>query len=61
MLAGLAAAGYPDAAAVELTRKEIGLPVMRVVVPGLEGPWTPPGGGYVPGAARAGGVAARAA
>ena len=49
VLAALAAAGYPDAAAVELTRKEIGLPVMRVVVPGLEGPWTPPGGGYVPG------------
>jgi YcaO-like protein with predicted kinase domain len=49
VLAALAAAGLTEAAAVELTRPEIGLPVMRVVVPGLEGPWSPPGGGYRPG------------
>ena len=35
---------------MDLTRPEIGLPVVRVVVPGLEGPLGAAGGGYVPGA-----------
>ncbi len=49
ILAALERAGYAEAAAVDLTRAEIGLPVVRVVIPGLEGPWTPPGEGYHPG------------
>jgi ribosomal protein S12 methylthiotransferase accessory factor len=35
-------------AVVDLTRPEIGVPVVRVVIPGLEGPWAPDGE-YVPG------------
>lgn len=50
VLARLAAAGLGEAAWVDLTRPEIGLPVVRVVVPGLEGPPGAAGGGYVPGA-----------
>jgi ribosomal protein S12 methylthiotransferase accessory factor len=34
---------------VDLTRPEFGIPVVRVVIPGLEGPWTPPAGEYTPG------------
>ena len=34
----LTRAGFHEAAAVDLTRPEIGIPVLRVVVPGLEGP-----------------------
>ena len=49
ILARLAAAGVDEAVWVDLTVPEIGLPVVRVVVPGLEGPATPAGGGYVPG------------
>ena len=40
-------AGLHEAAAVDLTRPEIGIPVLRVVVPGLEGPSDAPD--YVPG------------
>lgn len=43
----LARAGLHQAAAVDLTRPEIGIPVLRVVVPGLEGPSDAPD--YVPG------------
>lgn len=49
ILTRLAAAGLEEAVWVNLTKPEIGLPVVRVVVPGLEGPATRAGGGYVPG------------
>jgi YcaO-like protein with predicted kinase domain len=49
ILARLAAAGLTQAVWVDLTDLEIGVPVVRVVVPGLEGPATKAGGGYVPG------------
>ena len=34
---------------VDLGQPEIGIPVVRAIVPGLEGPWTPETGEYVPG------------
>ncbi len=43
----LAAAGFAQAVAVDLTRPEHGIPVVRVVVPGLEG--SDHHEGYVPG------------
>lgn len=46
----LDAAGLRDVAWVDLTRSEYGIPVVRVLIPGLEGPWTPPGGEYTQGA-----------
>jgi YcaO-like protein with predicted kinase domain len=49
ILARLAAAGVNEAVWVDLTDPEIGVPVVRVVVPGLEGPATKVDGGYVPG------------
>ena len=49
-LSRLEAAGLGRAVWVDLSWPEIGVPVGRLVVEGLEGPWTPPGGGYVPGA-----------
>jgi ribosomal protein S12 methylthiotransferase accessory factor len=49
ILARLAAVGLDQAVWVNLTDPEIGLPVVRVLVPGLEGPATTAGGGYVPG------------
>jgi ribosomal protein S12 methylthiotransferase accessory factor len=49
-LTRLAAAGVHQVAYVDLTRPEFGIPVARVIVPGLEGPWTPPSGDYTPGA-----------
>ena len=48
LLDQLAARGLGEAAVVDLGRAEIGIPVVRVVVPGLEGPADDPG--YVPGA-----------
>jgi YcaO-like protein with predicted kinase domain len=50
ILARLAAAGIEEAIWVDLTDPEIGIPVVRMIVPGLEGPAAPIGGGYVPGA-----------
>ena len=44
----LADAGIAQAVAVDLTRSDLEIPVVRVVVPGLEGVHTLPG--YVPGA-----------
>ena len=38
MLDRLTAVGIKQAIVVDLTRPEIGLPVVRVVVPGLDGP-----------------------
>ncbi|MEJ1977086.1 MAG: YcaO-like family protein [Acetobacteraceae bacterium] len=48
-LACLARAGLAQVICFDLTRPDIGIPVVRVIVPGLEGPWTPPGGEYTPG------------
>jgi ribosomal protein S12 methylthiotransferase accessory factor len=50
ILGRLATAGLDEAVWVDLTHPEIGLPVVRVVVPALEGLPTAAGGGYVPGA-----------
>jgi YcaO-like protein with predicted kinase domain len=50
VLTRLSAIGIAQACCICLTRRELGIPVVRVVVPGLEGPWTPPGGEYTPGA-----------
>lgn len=47
VLAGLNAAGFDEVVWVDLARPDIGLPVGRIVVPGLEGPWLP--GLYTPG------------
>jgi YcaO-like protein with predicted kinase domain len=47
VLAALRAAGLGQAMAVDLTRPELGLPVVRVIVPGLESMWEAPG--YAPG------------
>jgi YcaO-like protein with predicted kinase domain len=44
----LGAAGLPEVAVVDLTKEEHGIPVVRVVVPGLEAMSEAPG--YVPGA-----------
>lgn len=49
ILRRLAAAGLDQAVWVDLMDSAIGIPVVRVVVPGLEGPATAVGGGYVPG------------
>lgn len=50
MLRKLADAGMAQALVVDLTIAKYGLPVMRVVVPGLEGPDKGPDSDYVPGA-----------
>jgi YcaO-like protein with predicted kinase domain len=47
-LSRLSDAGLRQVAWVDLTRPEFGIPVGRVVVPGLEGPWTPEFGDYLP-------------
>jgi YcaO-like protein with predicted kinase domain len=58
MLRQLARAGMEQAVAVDLTIAQYRLPVVRVVVPGLEGPDKGRGSDYVPGArARALGAA----
>lgn len=49
MRAALAACGLHQIAAVDLTKPALGIPVARVVVPGLEGPAHAAGLGYVPG------------
>ncbi len=49
-LARLGAAGLRQVAYVDLTRAEFAIPVARVIIPGLEGPWTPACGNYTPGA-----------
>jgi len=50
VLTRLDAAGLRQVAYVDLSRAEFGIPVARVIVPGLEGPWTPEGGDYTAGA-----------
>jgi ribosomal protein S12 methylthiotransferase accessory factor len=47
LLGRLRAAGFPSVMVVDLTRPEFGIPVVRVVVPGLEGFSSHPG--YRPG------------
>jgi ribosomal protein S12 methylthiotransferase accessory factor len=49
VLERLRAVGIRQAVVVDLTRPEIGLPVARVVVPGLEGPDKGDRSGYAPG------------
>ena len=39
-LAALGAAGISEVVAVDLTHEDFGIPVVRVIVPGLEGPTT---------------------
>ena len=58
VLRKLARAGMRQALAVDLTRPDLGVPVVRVLAPGLEGPWSDADGEYVPGA-RARAVASR--
>jgi YcaO-like protein with predicted kinase domain len=45
----LVAVGLQQVAWVDLTQPAFGIPVARVIIPGLEGPWTPAGGEYSPG------------
>jgi YcaO-like protein with predicted kinase domain len=47
LLARLKAVGVTEAVAVDLSKNELGLAVVRVVIPGLEGP--DDHGGYIPG------------
>jgi len=47
VLDALRSRGFAEAATVDLTRRELGVPVARVVIPGLESMWEAPG--YVPG------------
>jgi ribosomal protein S12 methylthiotransferase accessory factor len=49
MLARLRAVGIDQVIAVDLTREAIGVPVARVIVPGLEGVMNDGGGDYRPG------------
>jgi ribosomal protein S12 methylthiotransferase accessory factor len=50
MLARLPGAGIEQAIVVDLSREAVGVPVVRVVVPGLEGPIDDEDGDYSPGA-----------
>lgn len=50
LLARLRAAGIEQVIAVDLGREAIGVPVARVIVPGLEGAMTDEEGDYAPGA-----------
>lgn len=50
MLARLRAAGIDQVVAVDLTREAIGVPVARLIVPGLEGAMDDGEGDYSPGA-----------
>ena len=49
MLARLRAAGIDQVIVMDLTREAIGIPVARVIVPGLEGMMEDEDGDYVPG------------
>lgn len=49
LLARLRAAGILQAIAVDLTKEAVGIPVIRVVVPGLEGAMEDADGDYAPG------------
>lgn len=49
MLARLRSAGIDQAVVVDLSREALGVPVVRVIVPGLEGPMEDGEGDYMPG------------
>ena len=49
MVGRLGRAGMEQVLVVDLTRPEFGIPVVRVVVPGLEGPDKGAKSDYVPG------------
>ena len=49
VLQGLDSRGNVAAAWVDLTWAEFGIPTGKGIVPGLEGLWTPPSGGYAAG------------
>ena len=49
VLAQLQAAGVQQVACTELSHADLDIPVVKVVVPGLEGPWTPSSGEYTAG------------
>jgi YcaO-like protein with predicted kinase domain len=49
-LHGLARAGMSQVVWIDLSCEELGIPTGRIVVPCLEGPWTPEGGDYRRGA-----------
>jgi ribosomal protein S12 methylthiotransferase accessory factor len=49
MLARLRAAGIDQVVAVDLTMESVGVPVVRVIVPGLEGPMDDEDSDYAPG------------
>jgi ribosomal protein S12 methylthiotransferase accessory factor len=56
----LSTAGLHQVLWVDLSQDYIGIPVARVIIPGMEGPWTPPDGEYAQGArARAAAAADR--
>jgi YcaO-like protein with predicted kinase domain len=38
-LAALAQSGIPHVACIDLSREDIGIPVVRIIIPDLEGPW----------------------
>jgi ribosomal protein S12 methylthiotransferase accessory factor len=48
-LARLHEAGVRQVAYVDLTQDAFSIPVARVIVPDMEGPWTPEDGAYTPG------------
>jgi YcaO-like protein with predicted kinase domain len=50
MMGRLAKAGMDQVVVVDLTKPEFGIPVVRIIVPGLEGPDKGPQSDYVPGA-----------
>jgi ribosomal protein S12 methylthiotransferase accessory factor len=50
MLNRLRAVDIEQVVVVDLTRETFGLPVVRVVIPGLEGPYGHEQGDFVPGA-----------
>jgi YcaO-like protein with predicted kinase domain len=50
LLQRLIAVGIEQVAAVELTKAEFGIPVVRIVIPGLEGPDKGERGDHMPGA-----------
>ena len=49
LLERLRAVGIEQVVAVDLTRPELAIPVVRVVVPGLEGAFEEDKGDYLPG------------
>jgi len=42
-LAAVSRCGIPQVACIDLSREDVGIPVVRIVIPDLEGPWSPGG------------------